>query len=286
MSLFIPVEAEPEAVSVKTEIEDAEFSAKIEMHRDVVSMKMETDEQDGIGQENECKFAADITDTKMKDESEEIHNYTMEYNNIGLQQQKEADVYTVPCFYTTIAIDLPNKKLGLVTGTLIDTGACAHFISRKAVDEFGLTSIALTTPKESTGGKGIRLSFNEVVHADIWLGGIKQSITAYVDDSKHGTMFIIGYPALTQIRLNMRLKGTGEKRETVVTVTPDLKHIPNVHYFVRKDNNGPSKLRNIDQDSDAARYVKMRRILEDVAAEKRRDAIKLRIRKADAALKA
>lgn len=76
---------------------------------------------------------------------------------------------------------------------------------------------------------------DEVVQLKLYLGGIANTIWAYVDDSPTDQRMILGQPAHQAFRITTNHVGTGNGLRMQITVKPDITGYRNCSFVVPRD---------------------------------------------------
>ncbi|SMY21086.1 unnamed protein product [Zymoseptoria tritici ST99CH_1A5] len=100
------------------------------------------------------------------------------------------------CFYTTGMI-VSSEVCVEVTKMLFDTGAAATFISPEAARKARL-KVRDCQPQSFRQADGSLISNNKFVDIHLYIAGIDQKISAYVDNSYTGRHLLIGQQSLAQ----------------------------------------------------------------------------------------
>ena len=201
-----------------------------------------------------------------------VHNYYMYYKDIQ-SNDTFATTLTKPCFRTTIAID-PNygRACIIITGALVDSGASAYFINRKAIDKLG-SKTWFTAPQSFEAANGNVVTYNEWVWICLWIGGVQQFVRAFVDDSDSNISFIIGIGAQDDFLLRMGPVGVGKKRKIQVTVAEDVTGRRRTRYVVPQDPaNRPAEVSVVTNEHALARCAMSGFTVADLASEEELEA--------------
>lgn len=157
------------------------------------------------------------------------HNFYMHYQNLKIAQLTE------PSFQTTVAVDIGPGRCLVATGVLVDSGADAHFIHRRLVNELGLQTHQVAPQTFKAVGAHTE-TYAEYVKVLVWMGGVQVKIRAYVDDSNSNMLMIIGIPGWRLFRMDFRHVGVGKKGIMKLTVARDVKYMRSIRYVVPPDD--------------------------------------------------
>lgn len=167
----------------------------------------------------------------------------------------------------------------MVTANLLDSGAGAHFISRRLVNAMNLKPTKVE-PHYFQVATGQEVSFTEYVRISIWLGGVEKCVTAMVDDSHTTRLFLLGEPMFDDFLLSMSPLGVGSQRTKNVTVANDITGCRKARFVVQRDLREPSQMLVVHKSDHRARRAREGRTAGEVAAKMKGDAMRQRVKDA------
>ncbi|KAK4505564.1 hypothetical protein PRZ48_003527 [Zasmidium cellare] len=138
------------------------------------------------------------------------------------------------CFQTTGFIVTRDICIE-VSHMLFDSGASCSFISRRAAKSAGLTVHPCEPHRFSTGDQVV--SHDKIVIFKLYIAGVKQKITAYIDDgpSANDHHILLGVPAMKQFDMQSN-HCYGRKQETRWSVAQNMRGLRRKRYILSGDS--------------------------------------------------
>lgn len=159
------------------------------------------------------------------------------FMSIHAPTAKSSVIPSSHCFHTTVSIHGPTggDRPVVIQSVLLDSGAGDNFLHRDVVNLVNLPTHRLTEGKQFEGAWGHTAVHDEMVHFQLYLGGVGNNVWAFVDDSNVRSRMVIGEPAWETFRINRKTIGTGSTRHAQVTVSPDVTGFRMKNYVVPPD---------------------------------------------------
>lgn len=123
------------------------------------------------------------------DPDSDTHNFYMNHRYTDINYKQQVSIAHT-CCEVTILVDLGHRQYVQRSGALVDPLAPANFISRELVRQLQLATIQIS-PKEFTLHGGATVTYTEKVEVSLEVGGAQKNITAFVDDSNGGWLFVL-----------------------------------------------------------------------------------------------
>ena len=124
-------------------------------------------------------------------------------------ERYHATPLTRACFHTDGYVELLCEFYS-VGGILLDTGSKANFVHHNMVRKMGL-QVCRTEPLAFELADGRILTSDKKVSFKLWLGGVCNSIEAFVDYSKSSCTMIIGMSGFHQFLGGFRRLAKGKR---------------------------------------------------------------------------
>lgn len=136
-------------------------------------------------------------------------------------------------FETTVGVRNGHMVVK-VTHAMFDTGASSSFISADVVEAAGLV-VHHCTPKSFRIADGRSVVYNRCAEFKLYMGGVRQWVTAYVKERYTGYHLVIGAPTMRQFRAGSA-HGCGPKQETRWSVAQDERGMRTKRYLLTEDD--------------------------------------------------